>query len=40
MCGRFYVPEKDLDDFAGLVNKIEKELLKKQVRCTLVTMCL
>ncbi|NLL68181.1 MAG: SOS response-associated peptidase [Clostridiaceae bacterium] len=29
MCGRFYVPEKDLDDFAGLVNKIEKELLKK-----------
>jgi putative SOS response-associated peptidase YedK len=29
MCGRFYVPEKDIDDFAGLVNKIEKELLKK-----------
>ncbi|MGI6084103.1 MAG: SOS response-associated peptidase [Acetivibrionales bacterium] len=29
MCGRFYVPEEDIDDFAGLVNKIEKELLKK-----------
>ncbi len=29
MCGRFYVPEKDLDDFAGLVNKVEKDLLKK-----------
>ncbi|MCX7773638.1 MAG: SOS response-associated peptidase [Clostridia bacterium] len=29
MCGRFYVPEKDIDDFAGLVNLIEKELLKK-----------
>lgn len=29
MCGRFYIPEKDIDDFAGLVNKIEKELLKK-----------
>ncbi len=29
MCGRFYVPEKDLDDFAGMVNQIEKELLKK-----------
>ncbi len=29
MCGRFYVPEGDLDDFAGLVSKIEKELLKK-----------
>lgn len=29
MCGRFYVPEKDIDDFAGLVNQIEKELLKK-----------
>lgn len=29
MCGRFYVPEKDIDDFAALVNKVEKELLKK-----------
>lgn len=29
MCGRFYVPEKDLDDFAALVSKVEKELLKK-----------
>jgi hypothetical protein len=29
MCGRFYIPEGDLDDFAGLVSKIEKELLKK-----------
>lgn len=29
MCGRFYLPEKDIDDFAGLVNKVEKELLKK-----------
>lgn len=29
MCGRFYVPEKDLDDFAGLVSKVEKDLLKK-----------
>lgn len=29
MCGRFYVPEGDLDDFADLVSKIEKELLKK-----------
>lgn len=29
MCGRFYVPEKDLDDFAALVNKVEKDLLKK-----------
>lgn len=29
MCGRFYVAEKDLDDFAALVNKVEKELLKK-----------
>ncbi|HHU91118.1 MAG TPA: SOS response-associated peptidase [Clostridiaceae bacterium] len=29
MCGRFYIPEEDIDDFAGLVNKIEKELLKK-----------
>lgn len=29
MCGRFYVPEKDLDDFAGLVSQIEKHLLKK-----------
>jgi putative SOS response-associated peptidase YedK len=29
MCGRFYVPEKDLDDFAGLVNQVEKHLLKK-----------
>lgn len=29
MCGRFYVPDKDIDDFAGLVNDIEKELLKK-----------
>lgn len=29
MCGRFFVPEKDIDDFAGLVNQVEKELLKK-----------
>lgn len=29
MCGRFYIPEEDFDDFAGLVSKIEKELLKK-----------
>ncbi|HHY64523.1 MAG TPA: SOS response-associated peptidase [Clostridiaceae bacterium] len=29
MCGRFYIPEGDLDDFAGLVSKIEKDLLKK-----------
>lgn len=29
MCGRFYIPEGDFDDFAGLVSKIEKELLKK-----------
>ena len=29
MCGRFYVPEKDLDDFAGLVNQVEKHLLKR-----------
>lgn len=29
MCGRFYVPEKDIDDFAGLVNQVEKHLLKK-----------
>lgn len=29
MCGRFYVPEKDLDDFAALVDKVEKHLLKK-----------
>lgn len=29
MCGRFYVQEKDLDDFAGLVNQVEKHLLKR-----------
>jgi putative SOS response-associated peptidase YedK len=29
MCGRFYVAEKDLDDFAALVNQVEKHLLKK-----------
>jgi len=29
MCGRFYVAEKDLDDFAALVNRVEKHLLKK-----------
>lgn len=29
MCGRFYVPEKDLDDFAALVDQVEKHLLKK-----------
>lgn len=29
MCGRFYVPEKDLDDFAGLVNQVERHLLKR-----------
>ena len=29
MCGRFYIPEGDFDDFAGLVSKIEKDLLKK-----------
>ena len=29
MCGRFYVAEKDLDDFAALVNQVEKSLLKK-----------
>jgi putative SOS response-associated peptidase YedK len=29
MCGRFYVPEKDIDDFSGLVNQVEKELIKK-----------
>lgn len=29
MCGRFYVAEKDLDDFAALVDRVEKDLLKK-----------
>lgn len=29
MCGRFYVPEEDIDDFVGLLNTAEKELLKK-----------
>lgn len=29
MCGRFFVPEEDIDDFAGLVNEEEKHLLKK-----------
>lgn len=28
MCGRFYMPEKDIDDFAALVEEIEEELLK------------
>ncbi|NLN64306.1 MAG: SOS response-associated peptidase [Clostridiaceae bacterium] len=29
MCGRFYVPEKELDDFARLVAEVEQHLLKK-----------
>ena len=29
MCGRFYVPEKELDDFAKLVAEVERSLLKK-----------
>ncbi|HEY8422121.1 MAG TPA: SOS response-associated peptidase [Thermoclostridium sp.] len=29
MCGRFYIPEKELDDFARLVSEVEKHLLKK-----------
>lgn len=28
MCGRFYMPEKDIDDFAALIEEIEEELLK------------
>ena len=28
MCGRFYVSEAELDDFAALVERIEKDLLK------------
>lgn len=29
MCGRFYIPEKELDDFAKLVSEVEQHLLKK-----------
>jgi len=29
MCGRFYIPEKELDDFARLVSEVEQHLLKK-----------
>lgn len=29
MCGRFYVPEKEMDDFAKLVSEVEQHLLKK-----------
>lgn len=29
MCGRFYVPEKVIDDFAKLVSEVEQHLLKK-----------
>ena len=28
MCGRFYVSEAELDDFAALVEGIERDLLK------------
>jgi len=29
MCGRFYVPEKEMDEFAKLVSEVEQHLLKK-----------
>lgn len=29
MCGRFYVPEKEMDDFTKLVAEVERSLLKK-----------
>lgn len=29
MCGRFYITEKELDDFAKLVSEVEQHLLKK-----------
>lgn len=29
MCGRFYIPEKEFDDFAKLVSEVEQHLLKK-----------
>lgn len=29
MCGRFYVPEKEMDEFAKLVAEVEQHLLKK-----------
>ena len=29
MCGRFYIPEKELDDFAKLVAENEQYLVKK-----------
>ncbi|NLY19194.1 MAG: SOS response-associated peptidase [Clostridiaceae bacterium] len=29
MCGRFYVPEKEMDEFARLVTEVERHLLKK-----------
>lgn len=29
MCGRFYVPEKEMDEFAKLVSQVEQHLLKK-----------
>lgn len=29
MCGRFYVPEKEMDEFAKLVAEVERHLLKK-----------
>ena len=32
MCGRFYVPEKEMDDFTKLVAEVERSLLKNTVR--------
>ncbi len=29
MCGRFYVPEKEMDEFTKLVSEVERHLLKK-----------
>ncbi|AGC68347.1 hypothetical protein Cst_c13560 [Thermoclostridium stercorarium subsp. stercorarium DSM 8532] len=29
MCGRFYIPEKEMDDFAKLVSEVERHLIKK-----------
>lgn len=32
MCGRFYIPEKEMDDFAKLVSEVERHLIKNTVR--------